>query len=171
MPSKSRRSLETRLTAKVGPLPVWAWAALILGAALLYLHLNPSSAAAADATPVSADTGSAAQQPAGGGGNAAGNLNDGLLDAAGVDTTDPLTFQVQQTDASSGQSPQALAPAVGSPAYFAGDPAAQTASGSSTGGYSDPYAGALTAHDSVVYAPTGPQASAVPGIHTPGLQA
>lgn len=67
------------MTRKVGPLPVWAWAAVILGAYLLYSHFHPSSATAAS-TPVGADPGSDAQQPASGQGNAADNLNGQMLD-------------------------------------------------------------------------------------------
>ena len=38
------RSLGARLGRKVGPLPVWLWAAAILGAYLLYTRLHPSTA-------------------------------------------------------------------------------------------------------------------------------
>lgn len=125
----SKRSLQARLTGKVGPLPVWAWAALILGAYLLYTHLHPSTVAtSADATPVGTGDDSAAQQPGGGAGNAAGNLNDALLAAAGVTAADPLTAQVQQSDTGSPQTPTMLTPSVSTPFVSYGGPA-QTVNG------------------------------------------
>lgn len=105
-PAVKKRSLEQRLTGKVGPLPVWAWAALILGTVLLYLKLHPAAATPADPasstgdlTPVSAD----GSNPVGssGGGSSASNVNDALLSQlSGFQTSiDTLTAAVQAQEA------------------------------------------------------------------------
>jgi hypothetical protein len=97
---KSKRGLVNRLTAKVGPLPVWVWAAVILGAYLLYSRLGAQSTAttspdAASASTPDGTTG-AAQVPASGQGGAADNLSSSLLDSIGADTAsiDALTSQI-----------------------------------------------------------------------------
>lgn len=70
------------LTRKAGPLPVWAWAAVAVGAWFLFFRGGGQSAE----TPVpvgpstSGDT-SGAQQPASGQGGPTDNLNSDLLDA------------------------------------------------------------------------------------------
>lgn len=116
-PPKSKAGFANRLTAKVGPLPVWGWAAAILGAYLLYTRLRPASAAvpATDttATPdTSGDTGS--QVPASGQGSAADNLNGTLLDQLGANTSsiDALTSQLLQ---GGGSYSYGDAPAAGTP--------------------------------------------------------
>lgn len=110
-PAPSKRGLGQRLTAKAGPLPVWAWAAVILGAYLLYTHLHPATAATttgattdttadtSDQTPVSAgDTGN---PPASGGGDPGSNVNDTLLSQlSGFQSSiDALTGAVQSSQA------------------------------------------------------------------------
>lgn len=100
----SGRTLQGRLTRKVGPLPVWAWAAVILGAYLIYSRLQGAKAAVATgstAVPVTDSTagtvGSAAQAPASGAGTAADNLSGDLLaQLYGVNagTIDSLTTQL-----------------------------------------------------------------------------
>lgn len=109
MPAKGA-SLERRLTAKVGPLPVWAWAAVILGGALLYLKLNPGATQAqAEGTTVANGDSSGAQQPNGGG--AAGG---GLPSSMGDQPVDFLTGGVQSTDAGSDGTAASMA-ATGAP--------------------------------------------------------
>ena len=105
----AKRSLETRLTTKLGPLPVWAWAAVILGLYYAYTKLGKSSPAAApvsaptttdpNQTPVSADTSVPASS--GGGGSPSSNLNDTLLSQlSGFQSSiDQLTAAVQTTAA------------------------------------------------------------------------
>lgn len=58
--TKRSPSFAARLTRKVGPLPVWAWAAIILGAYFLYTRLHSSSATSSStpATPTTDTTGS-----------------------------------------------------------------------------------------------------------------
>lgn len=108
--SNAKRSLGQRLTGKVGPLPAWAWAALILGAFLLYTRLHSSSSSSGDATapastsssdqtPVTGDT--SGSPPASGGGDPASNVNDGLLSQlSGFGSSiDALTAAVQSSPA------------------------------------------------------------------------
>jgi hypothetical protein len=119
-------SLGERLTAKAGPLPVWAWAALLLGAFLAYQHFHSSAssttnagagttggtdnadttgAAPSDLTPISPDSG----LPVGssGQGGAADNINDTLLSQlSGFQASiDSLTAAVQSQDAFYGWPP------------------------------------------------------------------
>lgn len=83
----SNASLSSRLTRKVGPLPVWAWAAAILGAYLAYSHFrgggSAGNSASSDSTaaPVGSTTGagSGAQAPASGQGTPADNASGDLL--------------------------------------------------------------------------------------------
>lgn len=116
-PKGPRNTAGTRAAAggKVAGLPVWAWFAIGAGLVGFYLwHRSRSSSSSGivDRPAVgSAGAGdSAAQQPSGGGGSAAGNLPDSLISPG----NDPLTTQVQQTDTSSGSSPQMLNPDPGS---------------------------------------------------------
>lgn len=115
-PPKTKAGVGARLTAKVGPLPVWGWAAAILGAYLLYTHFHPAAAApATDATPApdtSGNTGS--QVPASGQGSASDNLNGALLDQLSANTSsiDALTSQLLQ---GSGSYSYGDAPAAGTP--------------------------------------------------------
>lgn len=101
-PPKSKAGLGQRLTAKVGPLPVWGWAVAILGAYLLYTRLHPAAAAATSSTNSTAtpDTSgdSASQVPSSGQGNAADNMNGLLLDQLSANTSslDALTSQLLQ---------------------------------------------------------------------------
>lgn len=103
MAAAANRTLEARLSRKVGPLPVWAWAASILGLFLLYSHFHTSTGTAAaqpDTTAVPAATGDGtAQLPSSGQGSAVDNLNQGLLDQLGANTAsiDALTTQLLET--------------------------------------------------------------------------
>lgn len=120
-PAKRSPSLAARLTRKAGPLPVWAWAAVILGAYFLYTRLSSSgsSSASTDTTAVTStdSTGdSGAQVPASGGGSAADNVSGDLLDGLNANTAslDALTSQIlsQPTPYSNfGDGPLAGAPA------------------------------------------------------------
>lgn len=101
--ASDRKSIGARLTAKVGPLPVWGWAAVILGAYLLYTRVSSSSGsggpAATDATGVTANDGTAdsgAQVPASGGGTPADNVSAQVADALNVNSgvLDALTSQI-----------------------------------------------------------------------------
>lgn len=103
-PSKRSPSIAARLSRKVGPLPVWAWAAVILGAYFLYtrLHGGSSSSSAASnstpATPTDTTSGSdsGAQVPVGGGGSPVDNSSANLLSAIGANQAalDQLTSQI-----------------------------------------------------------------------------
>ncbi len=79
MPQKTTKSLSGRLTAKAGPLPVYAWALLAIGAFYLYNRSHRSTTPAAATPASSAATGT---PNAVGGTNAAGT-GAGL----GFDTT------------------------------------------------------------------------------------
>lgn len=70
------------LTRKLGPLPVWAWAVVVLGAWFLFFRTH--AAAATTPVPVSRNTSGAdsgAQPPASGQGSPADNMNSDLLNA------------------------------------------------------------------------------------------
>lgn len=84
--------LPAELTRKVGPLPVWGWAALAVAAGFLLLRSRSSSA-----TPVLPAASSGAQQPASGQGNPADNSSGDLLDALGAnqDAANALLAAVQ----------------------------------------------------------------------------
>lgn len=101
MAAAANRSLEARLTRKVGPLPVWAWAASIIALYLLYTRLHKAApASTADTTAVPAATGNnSAQVPASGQGAPVDNLNQSLFDSLGANTAaiDQLTQQLLQT--------------------------------------------------------------------------
>jgi hypothetical protein len=125
-------SLGARLQRKVGPLPVWGWAAVILGAFLAYTRLSKSSSAAStDSTGVTSNdgtTGSDAQQPASGGGTAADNLSGDLLAGLDANTSaiDSLTSQILSMPtpySNVGDGPLAGAPAA-DPAQSGGDTSA-----------------------------------------------
>lgn len=105
-PSTKKRSLGARLTGKVGPLPVWAWAAVILGAYLLYSHFHPSTAAASSTTDSTSDTSStdsnatpvgssSGNPPASGQGSTVDNMTGDPLSTS----IDALTQAVQQEQA------------------------------------------------------------------------
>lgn len=102
MAAASNRGLEARLTRKVGPLPVWAWAASIIAAYLLYTKLRPASSQTgtfADTPANPADTTAGdGSPPASGQGGAVDNLSQGLLDQLGANTAsiDALTSQILQ---------------------------------------------------------------------------
>lgn len=145
---KSRRGLVNRLTAKVGPLPVWAWAAVILGAYLLYSRLGAQSKAttspdAASASTPDGTTG-AAQVPASGQGSSADNLSGSLLDSLGADTSaiDALTAQILSAptpysnygDAPPAGTGPAAAPTVSQPAPAPG-PTGQTITANTGAGH------------------------------------
>lgn len=97
-PPKSGGGLAARLTNKVGPLPVWAWAALILGLILLYMRLRPSTPpAASEQPPAGPETGQAGGVSGGGAsGGYAGESNDLLLELHGRNaaTIDSLTSAI-----------------------------------------------------------------------------
>ncbi len=109
-PSASRRGVVQRFTGKVGPLPVWAWAALILVVGYLVYRVSgagkgssadtsaTTDSATADTPTTSGDSGN---PPAGGGGNAADNMNGDLLSSLGglQGSVDSLTALVQSTPA------------------------------------------------------------------------
>lgn len=137
-PNNSGRTLAGRLTRKVGPLPVWAWAALILGLALLYLRLRPVDSAAADTpSPAAAEgTGGAAGSvsPAGPYGDAQ-QSNDLLsqlygTNAATIDTlTNTLLTQASlKTDAGAPQGAVSTAGPASSPTVSQPRPPATAAS-------------------------------------------
>lgn len=99
----AKAGFAARLTRKVGPLPVWAWAAVILGAYLLWSRTQKSAAAPAGdstaATPAESTSGelaSGSQVPASGQGGAVDNLNQALLDRldANQSSIDALTSQL-----------------------------------------------------------------------------
>lgn len=97
-PPAPAKGLAGRFTRKVGPLPVWAWAALILGAFLLYSRMSGSSPAGADETPkpepVDGTEGGGAGPVAGGSSPPTpGQSNDLLAELYGVNagTIDSLT--------------------------------------------------------------------------------
>lgn len=98
-PKSTKRGLVTRLTAKVGPLPVWGWAAVILGAYLLYSRMRPPAATTtADTSSASTTDGTtgSAQVPASGQGGSVDNLSGQLFDALGANSAavDALTSQI-----------------------------------------------------------------------------
>ncbi len=89
-PTSKGAGLSARLTRKVGPLPVWAWAVVILaGGYLVYKLRKPSAAAASQSTavPVTPDvTGS----PTAGSVGSGGATDTGGLSSAPLDLS-PLT--------------------------------------------------------------------------------
>jgi len=127
---KGTRGLQRRLTAKVGPLPVWGWAAAILAAYFLYSRMRPPAATTsndvASASTPDGSTGSA-QVPASGQGSPADNMNGDLLGQLGANTAaiDALTSQI--LSASPFPYEYGDAPAAGS-GSVAAQPTVQTAS-------------------------------------------
>lgn len=113
-----RQGLAGRLTAKVGPLPVWAWAAVILGAYLLYTRLHPAAVTSPGDTTATPDTSgdSGAQSPSSGMGGTADNMNQALFDSLSANTSslDALTSQLLSQP--SPYSNYGDAPALGTPA-------------------------------------------------------
>lgn len=94
-----------QLTRKVGPLPAWAWAAVVVGAYLAYRHYGGSGGSpTVQGTPVVPNVGSAAQQPSGGQGTPADNSSSDLLSALGANTqaADALLAAVQGAAAGGG---------------------------------------------------------------------
>lgn len=71
------------LTRKVGPLPLYGYALLALAAWFLLFHGAPAKASGGNGLPYTPASGSGAQQPASGQGNAADNGNADLLSALG----------------------------------------------------------------------------------------
>lgn len=107
-PTGNRRGVVQRFTAKAGPLPVWAWALLILVVGYLVYRLagptsSSSSGSKADDAPdtTSAVTGDTGNPPAGGQGGPADNLNDSILSQlSGLSgQVDALTGLIQSTPA------------------------------------------------------------------------
>lgn len=96
---RSKAGFQQRLTAKVGPLPVWGWAVAILGTYLLYTQLRPSGSSTTTPTTLTDATSgndSGAQVPASGQGSPADNVSGGMLDSLGANTSavDALTSQL-----------------------------------------------------------------------------
>lgn len=73
----AEKSYAARLQAKVGPLPVWGWAVVILGAAFLYLRVARKSSASTPIT--SSDASGANNPPASGQGTPADQTTQDLL--------------------------------------------------------------------------------------------
>ena len=108
----SRRGVVQRFTAKVGPLPVWAWALLILVAGYLVYRLTSKGSSTTSST---TDTGSSTDTattsgdtgnpPASGQGGAADNVNSDLLSQLSgqvsglAGNVDALTGLIQSTPA------------------------------------------------------------------------
>lgn len=87
-----------RFTRKVGPLPVWAWAAAILGLILLYMRFGgasgpPAAEEVAPPGPVDGADGGGSGTVSGGGSGDAGSSNDLLAQLYGINagTIDSLT--------------------------------------------------------------------------------
>ena len=111
----SSRSFGARMTAKVGPLPVWAWAlAILVVGYLVYRHSSASSStstssttdtSSGDATAPTTDTSTSGSpgpdQTGGSGGPDAASLNDSLLSqlAGFQGSIDALTAAVLSTSA------------------------------------------------------------------------
>jgi hypothetical protein len=77
-------TVKTKLTHKVGPFPVWAWAGLVIGAYFLIFRGPFGKAAKASGgtqLPYTPTSGSGAQQPASGQGSPVDNTNGDLLSA------------------------------------------------------------------------------------------
>lgn len=79
-------TVKTRLTHKVGPFPVWAWAALAVGAYFLVFRRAARASGGAQ-LPYTPSGGSGAQQPASGQGGPADNGNADLLAALQENST------------------------------------------------------------------------------------
>lgn len=92
----SARSLGARLQAKVGPLPVWAWAAVILGIVLVYMRTHSTGSTPATPTATTSGVDSGAQVPVSGAGGPGDNLPADLVDQLNANTSalDALTFQI-----------------------------------------------------------------------------
>lgn len=101
------QGIKERLTAKAGPLPVWLWAVVILGAFLAWQHFHKGTDTAApgastsDQTPVTNGGDASSDVGVAGGGSPASNVNDGLLSQlSGMQSSvDALTAQVQSMPA------------------------------------------------------------------------
>jgi hypothetical protein len=77
-------TVKTKLTHKVGPFPVWAWAGLVIGTYFLIFRGPFGKAAKASGgtqLPYTPTSGSGAQQPASGQGSPVDNTNGDLLSA------------------------------------------------------------------------------------------
>lgn len=110
------------LTRKAGPLPVWAWGALVVAAWFLFLRA-PHKASGGASLPYTPASSSGAQQPASGQGTPADNTNADLLNAllAGQKSSyDALLAALQYTTAAGATG------AAGVPAGFGGGGAAPT---------------------------------------------
>lgn len=100
------QGIKERLTAKAGPLPVWLWAVVILGAFLAWQHFRGGGdtavgASTSDQTPVTTGGDASSDVGVAGGGSPASNVNDGLLSQlSGMQSSvDALTAQVQSMPA------------------------------------------------------------------------
>lgn len=145
-PPSGGGGIAARFTRKVGPLPVWGWAALILGAYLLYARLHPADTAAAEpvqqAGPAS-DEG--AQVPASGTtGQLAGPSEDLIAqiygdNAATIDTLTNALLTQESLRLSSGVAPGS----VSSSGEAAAPAAPATAATAAVAHQSQPQAGLL----------------------------
>lgn len=97
------RSLGARLGRKVGPLPVWAWAAVILGAYLLYSRLHPGAATSGGTTALTAST-----DP----GSTTGGDTSGGVGSAGTDLS-AITAQLGANQDAQNQAQDAQSQALG----------------------------------------------------------
>ena len=93
-----------RLTAKAGPLPVWAWAALILGAVFIYSRRHPGAKTDTTATPPDSSSSSGADSVSSGQGGAGDNMSQPMFDslAANTSSLDALTSQLLSLPVGSG---------------------------------------------------------------------
>lgn len=126
---KAAAGLKGRLTAKVGPLPVWAWAAVILGAFLAYQHFHGSGSGAAASTAggssggTPSDAGGVAGTDGSGGLSASGDTSGGAGNGGPADNLPAYLFpQIQSQPAfQSGTNPVtgypvgAINPSTGAP--------------------------------------------------------
>lgn len=174
MAAAANRSLEARLTHKVGPLPVWAWAASIIGLYLIYTRLHKGATTPVPVTKNTSGTDSGAQAPASGQGNPADNMNGDQLDlllANQKSSYDSLLTALQTMSvggasgfgpgygtatpvaARSNNAPPSAASPFGvasAPAIAAPDPTAQGAPGTAA------YIAATTGRPAVYATPEGP---------------
>jgi hypothetical protein len=101
-PRSSSGGIGARLTAKVGPLPVWLWATILLG--VIYLYERHAAASSSSSSSGSTDTTDTTGTPANdqtGGGGATGTPDDSLLSQlSGFQSSiDALTAAVQSSQA------------------------------------------------------------------------
>lgn len=164
MPSAAGGSIQDRLTRKLGPLPVWAWAAIVVGAAIAYSHFHAKTAAASTG-PADTGQGAMAANPidtgagVGGSAGAGGPMDNlspdalaalysslgGFVGTTGTGGADATTAAASSTSAlSTTDTAQASGGGTSSGAFLAPIPVAGTSTGTGgteistvTGGVSD----------------------------------